>query len=536
MTEGQAQVPQVMDRELEVRAAVSAVIARAQFLKQAGITFNGKRDLYEIFGYDRVLTPKDYRDRYARGGIAKRIVEAYPNATWRGGVELIEDEDPKKHPPFEQDWISLDSRLKVQSVLRKADILSGLSTYSVILIGTADGQLDQPLPRGNGPDGILFLSPFMGGGGPTVNPSLTGLRGSASYAEATVKDYEEDVRSPRFAMPKTYQLSRDTVSKALQIPVHWSRIIHLAENTLDNEVFGTPTLEACWNLLDDLDKVTGGGAEAYFLRVNRGLHLDMDRDMELKKEAKEDLAANVEKYEHGILRILKTRGIKVTDLGSDVANITGPVDAILTQIAGTKGIPKRILTGSEMGEMASSQDRDNWKDQVDGRQTQYAGPSVLQQLVDRLIEYKYLSAPGAKGYEVRWPHIQTLTEAERAEGAKAWATVNKENGSTVFLDSEIRDKWYGMAALTPDQLKMQMELQQAAMPPAPTPPAPTPDPNAVPADAPALKAAEEHLLEELVVAVRENDLEVIDRILGLDHEAVRVLTDEDPAGEHELVH
>jgi hypothetical protein len=158
-----------------------------------------------------------------------------------------------------------------------------------------------------------------------------------------------------------------------------------------------------------------------------------------------------EDYKHQITRWLRTRGVKVETLGSDVANFANPVDAIVTLIAGAKAIPKRILTGSEMGELASSQDRDNWRDQVDGRRMQYAGPYIVRPLVDRLIAYGYLPKPSAGDYEVRWPGIQTLTEAERVEGAKGWSAVNATQGDVVFTSEEIRDKWAGFAPLDDEQ-------------------------------------------------------------------------------------
>src|ERR1019366_8703222 len=102
--------------------------------------------------------------------------------------------------------------------------------------------------------------------------------------------------------------------------------------------------------LDDLDKCTGGGAEAFWLRANAGLHLDIDKDMALP-QAKDTVAAlkeQAEDYQNQQTRWLRTRGVTVSHLGSNVANFSGPADAILTQIAGTRKMPKRILTGSEM--------------------------------------------------------------------------------------------------------------------------------------------------------------------------------------------
>lgn len=427
----------------EIRAAASVLIERLQFMRQAGITFEGSRDLYEVLGYARLISTKNYRDRYARGGITKRIVEAFPNATWRGTMELVEDEDPKVSTPFEAAWETLEKRLKITSLFRRADILAGLSTYSVMLIGVAGNlPLDQELPRGKKPEDLLFLTPFSGGGGPGLSPRA---QSGNTYVDATILEFDRDVTSPRFGLPLTYQLKRiDLSSPELNVPVHWSRVLHFAEGILDDEVYGTPTLEACWNLLDDLDKVTGGGAEAFWLRANQGLQLDVSADVKLDpKVTMRALKEEVEAYRHNQSRILKTRGVKASTLGSDVANFSNPADAILTQIAGTKGIPKRVLTGSEMGELASSQDRDNWKDQIDGRQQQYAGPYMVRQLADRLIAYGYLPEP--KEYNVRWPHIQTLTEQEKAAGAKDWAGVNATAGVTVFTADEIRDKWYSMA-------------------------------------------------------------------------------------------
>lgn len=481
----------------EIRAAASVLIERIQWMRQAGITFEGLRDLYEVLGYARLLTNRNYRDRYYRGGIAKRIVDAFPDATWRGGVTLIEDEDPKVTTPFEQAWEDEDKRLKIISTLLRADKLAGLSAYAVILIG-APGMLQDELPKGS-VGKLLFLSPFSGGGG----PNFTGNNQQTMIvdADAMIKEYELDSSNPRYGLPKYYQLRRVNLltSESWGPSVHWSRIIHIAEGCLDDEVFGIPTLECVWNLLDDLDKVTGGGAEAFWLRANQGFHINFDKDMkDIKPEQKTQLNESLERFKHGIDRFIRTRGVDMTPLGSDVANFLNPADAILTQIAGAKKIPKRILTGSEMGELASSQDRDNWKDQINGRQTGYAEPFILRRLVDRLIDYGYLPTPskGVDAYDVKWAHMQVMTEDEkasgaqkwaevnaaagvtvfsaadirehwyemdegdaaesehemwRANGAEKWATINKAQGVTVFTDDEIRDKWYGYSPLTPEQ-------------------------------------------------------------------------------------
>jgi hypothetical protein len=554
--------------DLEFRAMASIMLDRMQFARQAGISFGGLRDMYQVLGYAKTLTFRMMYDRYARGGIAKRIVEAYPKATWRGGVTLFEDEDPKVSTSFEQAWEALQNRLNIWSVLQRVDILAGLSTYSVLLIG-APGDLSTPLPKAQGPDQLLYLTPFSGGGGP--GGSATHNSGSMSRivaldADCTIYDFETDITNPRFGMPNSYQLKRvDLATPALQRPVHYTRIIHVAEGILGDEVYGTPTLENVWNLLDDLDKVTGGGAEAFWLRANQGIHMDIAKDMTIPKSAPgapdplAKMRADSEDYQHGITRWLRTKGVTVTPLGSDVADFKNPTDAILTQIAGSKGIPKRLLLGSEMGQLASGQDADNWDTQVMDRRTSYAGPMIVRRLVDRLIEFGYLPKPAQ--YEVEWPVIQNLTEIEKAagakamadvnasakmtvfdsdemrekwyglepgkddptetykaEGAKAWAMVNKTMGVTVFTDDEIRRVWYDFAPLRPDEKVPINAPEKIAATKAPGQVSDlelddSTDAPAVPVDMPPrVMAATLHALE---AAIEANDLDAVDEILGI---------------------
>jgi hypothetical protein len=447
----------------DVTRHASALLDRIRWMNQAGLTFRGARDLYQILGYIRQLTTWDYQGRYERGGLAGRVVDVMPDATWRGSpaFQVVEDKSGKADTPFEAAWEALATRLNLGALFPRADKLSRLSTFAVILIGVAgDEPLEQEMPRGGGnARAVIYAQAYLGGGGPGGDARSRAL---ATNSDASVYEFETDARSPRFGRPRSYWLKRtDVSSPALQRPVHWSRVVHVAEGLLQDEVYGQPALERVWNLLDDLEKVTGGGAEAFWLRANQGLHVNVQKEMALPQvsAAVEALKSQSEEYKHQLTRWLRTYGTDVETLGSDVADFSRPADAIITQIAGSKAIPKRILTGSEMGELASSQDRENFKDQVNGRRDQHAGPNIVRQFVDRLLDYGHLPPPAALAvpeaetpagmgpiylYHVTWPNIQALTEQERAEGAAKWASVNASMGETVFSSAEIRDHWYGM--------------------------------------------------------------------------------------------
>jgi len=433
-----------------VMRALATVLSNSWLANRLGLgrlaggdTFNGRRNLDEAFGYKQELTPTDYRYRYERGGIAGRVVDALPTATWRGDGELVEDEDPNVITAFEAAWFALTDRLHCWATLRRADVLSGLGHYSVVLLG-APGKLEEELLRASKPEDLAYLTPI-----------------GEQQAGIEARDLVAATEDPRFGQPNLYrviglggeplamQKARNGGRPLDARPVHYSRMLHLADGILDNGLYGSPKLRRSWNKLDDLDKVTGGGAEAFFLRAHRGLNLNLDKDTILGPDEKAEIVAQVEEFEHTMRRNMRTRGVTITELGSDVADFSAPADAILTQIAGATGIPKRILTGAEAGELASTQDRSNWRDQVSDRRYNYAGPFVARVFVDRLIYYGFLPTPTQ--YDIRWPGIKFLDEIERADVAVKWATIAAQYaqmGQEIILPDEIRDLLLELPPLT----------------------------------------------------------------------------------------
>src|SRR6185436_2966299 len=260
----------------QLRAA-EALADRIILSRMMGMTHAGARDVYGVLGYDESITARQYRDRYDRGGIASRVVNALPAAVWRGEGTVYEDEDPEKTTPFEMDWDALNEQHDVWSTLCRTHILASLSSFSGLLLG-ALGELDAPLPKGK-PGTLLYLRPYGGG---VVDPQATrGQSTGGTSSELLVQSWDEDTRSPRFGMPLTYQLKQtNTVTPGFLRPVHWTRIVHVPSiGFLEDAVFGPPYLQDVWNYILDLDKVVGGGSEAFWLRANAGTHLNFDKKM-----------------------------------------------------------------------------------------------------------------------------------------------------------------------------------------------------------------------------------------------------------------
>lgn len=422
------------------RAAISSMLGRQLFAEKAGITYNGKRDLFKALGYKKHLTAKDFRDRFNRNGVANRIVKAMPDATWRGGFELIEDEDPTTETAFETAWNAFNERLKVNTKLRQGDILSGIGQFGVLVIG-APGETIEPLLSCKAED-ITYMMAY-------------------SQEEVSVFKWDLDQKSNRYGQPELYTIARIlaptlgnvNANVSLSKQVHWTRIVHLADGLLDDLCFGEPRLEAVWNDIDDLEKVKGGGAEAYWRRADGGTQFDLDPELELEGEEDDSpdtstptpsgttsgMKKQIEEMEHGLRRYILTRGVKVNRMGSDVAGIKDPIDTIFMVISAATGIPKRVLSGTEEAKQAGMADRSNWDDRVSARRDDYAGPMVVRPLVDRLIGLGALPAPKVK-YQIRWSDIRTMDDMQRAEIAAEWAALNRPNGPLVVMPDEIRER------------------------------------------------------------------------------------------------
>lgn len=423
--------------------AASTLVDRMNFARHMGFdSYGGVRNLFTALGYEDNLTISHYRDMYRRGGIAKTIIDIRPNEMWSGGVSISESADPNEETQFDKDIQSLFDRLNVVSRLLKTDKLAGLGHYAAMLIGVKDrpgADLSSEMPQLNGPDSVIYLQ---------------------SYAEdcAKIIELDEDVFSERFGQPLFYQLSSQSpqstpngikiVTKANSTlsKVHWSRVIHIAHDCLESDYIGSPDLEVVWNLLTDLLKVVGGGAEAAWRKMDQGLHANLDPDYEFDDDDIEKFEERLEEYRHQLRRDLLTKGIDITPLSSSVDKFGTNIDPLIQLICATIRISKRIFEGSERGELASSQDQDNLASTISTRR-QNEGEPTVRQFVDRLIRYQGVAKPSSGQYVIDWYEEEELDELEKAKLALTLAQANQAQslagGTPINTGDEIRDKVWG---------------------------------------------------------------------------------------------
>lgn len=381
-----------------------------------GYTHGGKRDLYTVFGWERDLTIEGFVAMYRRNPIAFRVVNAFPEATWTENPTIRDeagsspDETSDEYSEFCKSIDDMFSQRTVSRVLERADRMSGQGRFSIIVVGLRDGkELHEPLelPKDEGAVkklDLLYLQPY---GEPNV----------------VVSDYDRDPHSERFGLPLFYTVnqSSSTILSAgmptLSFRVHQSRVIHIAERIEDSTVMGIPRLMPVFNHLTDLEKTIGASAETFWICANRGMAVWADKDANLDEDAIQAVKDQMEDFTNQLRRTVVGSGMTAQVLGSDSPDPEPLVDKILQMISGGSGVPMRIMTGSESGHKASTQDEGNWAKRIDERRENFATPSVLTPLVDLMIKTGNVIKPKGKWW-VEWKTAGEL-------GPEAQANVDK---------------------------------------------------------------------------------------------------------------
>lgn len=381
----------------------SAIVARANLFNKAGLQYGGDRNLFQALGYPQSnqLKYEDYFNRYDRQAIAAAIIDRPVAATWRGGVDIVESDDDED-TALETAWDELYKRLSLQSKFTRLDKLTGIGEYGVLLLGLSDVKTKEDFrnPVTTGKLKLNYVKPL-------------------SQKSAVIKNFEEDPANERFGQPLIYEIttSDPNTQATAQLQVHWTRIIHVAGGLLESEIYGTPRLKPVLNRLYDIEKLTGGSAEMFWRGARPGYQGITGDDFQMTTEMQNTLQDQVDEYEHNLRRIFMLEGIDMKALATQVSDPSKHLDIQIQMISAETGIPKRKLTGSERGELASSQDDDAWNELIQARREEFAAVLIVAAFIDRMILYGVLPAPKEK-YSIVWVDLWAPSEKEKAEIGK----------------------------------------------------------------------------------------------------------------------
>ena len=404
----------------------NAIMSRSEFFREL---MDPRRNINHECGYPNhihEINPDHYKDMYDREAIGTRVVEVMPKESWKVKPTVFESDDAETTTAFEQAWQDLGKTLRsahgesffkdeeenpVWEYLVRGDIQSGIGHFGVILLGVDDGkELREPLD-------------FVTATSTAATRNLLFLR-VFDESLLNITRFEQEKSNPRFAEPTMYQVTlsnpRESSKSAIGLPqstldVHWTRIIHLADNLGSSEVIGVPRMRPVWNRLMDLRKVYGGSAEMYWRGAFPGLSIETNPQTG-GGILSDDIKDEMEQYMNGLQRYLMLQNMTARSLAPQVSSPKEQVEVAIDAICIRLGIPKRIFMGSERGSLASNQDDDTWNDRLKQRQVDYISPRIIAPFIDRLINVGVLPKP-ADGYSIVWPDLGQTTDKEKADTA-----------------------------------------------------------------------------------------------------------------------
>ncbi len=373
-----------------------------------GIGQSGKRNYYDVY---------DYADNYnfrlgykaiRREGVAQRVVMGVASSCWRNGFtvkEGVRDDDENNDEDILSEQINKLNRKQLFSRMERADVLNRIGDFSILFVGVPDGlDFNEPVGTVSG-DGFqsIYFRPF-------------------AYDGVTIAKYDTNPESERYGLPELYQLQvmgrgdTEKTQDTQPIIAHYTRCIHMAENLLDSDVEGIPAIEPIYNRICDIDKATGGAAEAYFRNARGKIAFEIDPEFSSEliqnETAKEAFDEAGKKFTNDWQDQITAVGAKVSSIVTPHASPLDTIKTALWAISGNTGIPIRVLTGEGSGQLAGAEDRLAYNALISDRQDHVCSLWVTN-LLEILDDAGMIELPDS--YYIDYPLDEPLTAYDKAE-------------------------------------------------------------------------------------------------------------------------
>ncbi len=416
----------------------------------------------------------------------------------------------------ERSWHSGSEGSTFWEAVLKLDILSGIGEYGVMLLSIDDGlPLDQPAKLKYADYKVAGLSTVVvpqsttnatvatepdeqlepkeeeeqegeedysefeeeqeeedgeGKQPPFVEPTrrLLGVE-VFPQAKAQITSWETNRSSPRYMKPIKYLItfhSQDATSSNASSPpmssreVHWTRIIHVADNVESNKVYGNSRMKQVFNNLIAIQKIYGGDGEGFWKSVINTTFFEtlpqLGPDPEIDEDSIRDMMEQIQNglQKHGILKGLTAKSVPPSLL-DPTPHIAAHTKAICIKLA----IPVPVFEGYEIGEQASTNNDSDWTKRVAHRENFYLTPNVIVPIIDRLIDLDVLPEP--KEYFVYWPDLFSETD----ESKTALATQKVQAIATYIssgADALIPPIYFFTMVMGWDREEVEMMLEEAS--------------------------------------------------------------------------
>lgn len=395
---------------------------------------NTKHDnYYSAYGYPAELTFEQMYAMYKRNSLAKAGCERHTQKCWQDYPALTEDNQVDDESQLEMDIRQRFQELRFWSALAQADLRSRVGEYAAVVLRVADSkEMNQPVDTvPGGLDGLVEVIPCWQGQ-LTVSSWETRPE-QAAYGKPTMYQFNESAVDPQTGKDRSFQVHPDRV-------IIWSK---------DGTTHGTSALEAPFNALIDAEKIRGSGGEGFFQAAKGTPHYKVDKEANLQQlaqmlgaESPADIQEKMGEISDGVRqgfdKAMVTQGIEADFMSYQVPNPQYFYQNAKEEIAAGFGIPLKILTGSQSGERASTEDANEWNQTNQSRRENYVKPNIMQ-VINRLERFRILPE---RDWTLKWSDLTESTKTDKISLSEKMANVNKAAMGTgepaPFSAAEIR--------------------------------------------------------------------------------------------------
>lgn len=383
-------------------------------------------NIYLDYGYPFTLDFFKYWNMYRRFGVARRVVELYPDQTWSDDPIVVGNDGA-----FNRDLKKLNETLGLWRRLKGLDTRQRVGRYAGLFMRVRDGKKPNE----------------------AIDGKLSGLAALVDMiplyeSQLEVSTIQDDPQEDDFGMPTMYQFNGGTVGdrnekSGASFQIHPSRIIIASEDSDNSGIYGISALESVYNSLMDLRKILGAGGEGFYKNAAQSIVMNL-KDPE---KATSVTVKKLEKFNDEVddfmrdrmRRSLWTLGMETDALQSNLVNPKDFAMNSLYDISAGSNIPVALLIGNQTGRLAGDQDTEGFLSQVQSRRLDF-GTDIVKAAVNWMIKWGVLPS---STYETEWPDAMAPSDEKKLGNAESMSTINKtqfESGGNVpFTGEEIRE-------------------------------------------------------------------------------------------------
>ncbi len=382
-------------------------------------------NIYLDYGYPATLTFFNFWNMYRRLGVAKRVVEYFPEQTWKENPTIEGSDD------FNRELEKIVETFGLWRRVKGLDTRQRVGRYAGMFMRVADNKTpDKPIEgKLNGTASLVDMVPLY---------------------ESQLKplETEQSSTSKNFGKPTMYQFigaapgsrnEKDTAS----FNIHPSRVVIAAEGSDNGGIYGVPALESIYNSLMDLRKILGGGGEGFYKNAAQNVVFDLKdgASANANKALLEQFNENYDDFAHNRMRrAMWTPGMETNVLQSALTSSDPFAKNTLFDISAGSGIAVSTLVGNQTGRLAGDQDSKTTLANVQARREDF-GTEVTAAIIDWLVEWGVL--PKSE-YTVVWPDAMAPSKEEKLVNAGKMAEINQKafqsGEQPPFTPEEIREE------------------------------------------------------------------------------------------------